>query len=95
MLARGNKIPHVISSGYLCSPLIFPQPALQDENYYKEIDYVSSRYLVLSIEALPGQARRAKVFQGAVPPKSAPNRFTIITVNGARLVGHMDDEIPF
>jgi transcriptional regulator with XRE-family HTH domain len=54
--------------------------------------YFSSRTLCLSIEAQPAQARSAMLWQGEVPPKSAPAH-EVIVVNGMRLPNY--EEIPF
>jgi DNA-binding Xre family transcriptional regulator len=60
---------------------------------FKTISYVSTRCIALSVEAHPGHPRRARVWQGNEPPKSSPERHTIIAVNG--VADFNDDDIPF
>lgn len=63
-----------------------------EETEFKIISYVSTRCIALSVEAHPGQPRRARVWQGNEPPKSSPERHTIIEVNG---IADFGEDIPF
>lgn len=66
-----------------------------DETQYIEINYVSFRNVVLSVEGHPAQPRRANVWQGTEPPKVTPNRYTIIKVNGMYQEEPDQEDVPF
>jgi len=66
---------------------------------WTNVNYRSSRTLLLSVEPVGAQSRRTPIFQGALPPRLAPkptrNIRTTVWVNGAELPAHDDSDIPF
>jgi transcriptional regulator with XRE-family HTH domain len=69
-------------------------------HYSTNVNYRSSRTVLLSVESGGTQSRRASVFQGSLPPRFAPapnkarGRSTTVWVNGAELPTLDDSDMP-
>jgi transcriptional regulator with XRE-family HTH domain len=65
---------------------------------WTNVNYHTSRIVLLSVEPSGTQSRRAPVFQGSLPPRFAPNptrnMSTTVWVNGVQLPKLDDGEIP-
>jgi hypothetical protein len=66
---------------------------------WTNVNYRSSRTLLLSVETVSAQSRRAPIFQGSLPPRFAPKPTrhirTNVWVNGTEIPAHDDPDIPF
>ena len=66
---------------------------------WTNVNYRSSRTVLLSVEPGGAQSRRVSFFQGSLPPRFAPKNTryirTNVWVNGAELPAHDDSDIPF
>jgi transcriptional regulator with XRE-family HTH domain len=73
-----------------------------EDNYWTNVNYRSSRIVLLSVEPAGTQSRRVPIFQGSLPPRFAPNTphtpytrhiNTNVFVNGVQLPT-LDSDIP-
>jgi transcriptional regulator with XRE-family HTH domain len=69
-----------------------------EDNYWTNVNYRSSRIVLLSVEPGGTQSRRAPVLHGSLPPAFAPpnarHDHSIISVNGVELPTRDDSDIP-
>jgi transcriptional regulator with XRE-family HTH domain len=70
-----------------------------EDSRWTNVNYRSSRTVLLSVEPGGAQSRRASIFQGSPPPRFAPKNTGYVRinvwVNGAELPAHDDPDIPF
>jgi transcriptional regulator with XRE-family HTH domain len=69
-----------------------------ESTYWTNVNYRSSRIVLLSVEPAGTQSRRARIYQGSLPPRFAPNTLntpytTNVFVNGVQLPT-LDSDIP-